>query len=227
MNKVWGLKLQSRGSRAQDVQNDLHQEAEAADYDALAETDSDSGGLAVYRQPLRTDEQESSRAALQSLRLLQRRHRRSAFALGVVFSISGEHVGDGKRYKCNFWLVAAPAADHVFCVRIKTYHGHGIAHLAAGTGQRDIDAHAVLHVSGEPPFRSAAEPPMKKEPLAVGLEAGIDGNALSPMSRACFMGHEPMPYDTEATIIGRLDAFSLALLEIYENELSGGASSQG
>ncbi|OQU99481.1 hypothetical protein CLAIMM_05111 [Cladophialophora immunda] len=226
MSKVWELRVQSRGSAAQNLYNGPKNDADTAIYDSFGEVDWDDASLAPYKEPLRTYEQESSRASVQSLHPLKRHHSREAFALGVVFTIIDEvDLNDG-RYKCNVWLVVSAEEDHFFCVRIKTYGRRGIVHLAGGSRQCDIDAHAVVHVRGEKPFVSEDESTMRKAPLAVVLDPEIDNGTLSPWSRACFVANTRMAYDIEAAIIGRLDCFSVALLEIYGNELNGGSNSQ-
>lgn len=216
------MKVKSRGSEAQTSHGEVQSDVEEPDYGSLAEIDNNTNyaSLASY-EPVRTYDTESSCASVRSLIHLQGCQPRNLFTVGTVLAIIGGDSASGDKYSCNLWLIHSTPEDCFFCSRIKTYKKKGITHLAGPARQSDVDAHAVIHIRGEQPIVLATEPQMKKKPLAVELEEGIDGRILGAMSRARFTGNERKAYNTPVVIIGKLDNFSTALMEIYVEQISG------
>jgi hypothetical protein len=144
--------------------------------------------------------------------------------------------------KVRLWLVIKNHTDCVYCIRIRTYQGHGIRHLAAdkmlhsleldptkrkhlcdGT-QKDIDAHAVVFPKGRrAPLPGPEEPHMMKESLGIVLDFGLDTEVLDRMSRACFTRIYQIGHNEEVASVGQIDKYSLPYLVRYVRDMYEGA----
>ncbi|KAJ9611587.1 hypothetical protein H2200_004771 [Cladophialophora chaetospira] len=151
-------------------------------------------------------------------------------------------LGTNNQNYVRLWLVVYTLPDCCFCVRIRTYQGHGIKHLKVDrtiqalhedeTARReqiaaidkDIKAHVVVYPAEErEPYRDPEEPFMCKEPLAVILKHGLDHEIVDRMSRACFTRLYRFRYDDgpQVAVVGHLEKPSVPFMVRYAEQLVG------
>jgi hypothetical protein len=138
------------------------------------------------------------------------------------------------------WLVIRLTVEFCYCVRIRTYQGNGIKHLAADREiqarnvdpttreqqlrgvDADINAHAIVYPRGA---RSAHwdpnEPRMTKESLAIALNYDIEPGVIDQMARACFTRICPVDYGQKYVSVGQVHAKYRPFFDAYVDELYG------
>ena len=90
----------------------------------------------------------------------------------------------GQRIFSEFRRMVVVRGRHGFClaVPVNTYNKRGVS--KSGLNQQDIDAHAIIHMTGTQPVELEGEPTMVKKPIEV-IPVGPD-QKLDPASRINF-----------------------------------------
>ena len=154
------------------------------------------------------------------------------FRVGLVFVSVESKAG---REEVRLWIVAGKSRHRYWCVRIRTYKGEGIKHLAArrlqiqslvqveslratqlNEVQKDIDAHTIVFPKKfRPARRDPDEPFMVKKSLGVVLDDGVGHQVIRQMCRACFTCLAPRKYGEQVARVGQLDKRSSHSLYWY------------
>jgi hypothetical protein len=235
MKDAWGLDRYVRGQG-------FTQDSSVAEIPTShMDFDGDDFGPLLNTRPCPGPETESSHAT-PSMLTRQRQYRPEELPVGTVFIKYGVVDSASQQARTKIWLVtSAYSATHFNCIRIKSYGGRGLNGLVADyyeqaratNGelpttdidpwvQKQIKGHALLHVEGARPFLPPNEPITTKRALALQLEADVPPAVLPRAARVAFLADTILPYATELAIIGRLTAFSTALVEIYDRHIYDG-----
>lgn len=213
---------------------DASLERPSAECDRCSDDFSYTADVLEFEEAVLKHELASSAAAMRSLLKLAEVAPASTYAFGMVFAEVEDVHASSDLYKCNVFIVAGRAveADNCSCIRIRTWGGLGLARslekLSPDDCRRDVNSYAIVYGSRDGVDRYTeleGEPRFKKHPLKVRLNDQVESDVLSPLSRACFERIQPFAIGRRIVVLGQLDDFSSALMQLYVTQLKEGVAS--